>query len=230
MRWLALLRAATRGSRLPVSWACCCAMRMADSMSTTRFSSRERDRLCISSSSWLRCSATSPTRASCHREAGGCVAHQFLGLARHGAGLDGLGSRISRLASQLLLDGVELLPQQAAADQGGNGHRAQKIGAGVPQRCGGCDAHRRASCRAGRRSPGCLEAAVAEESLGGTRLMPPILSRPPRHPVRAGIRARCQTRRHALPVQCVGAWPARALCAVPGQVRRWPGAQALPSC
>ena len=84
------------------------------------------------------------------REAGGCVAHQFLGLARHGAGLDGLGSRISRLASKLLLDGVELLPEQAAADQGGNGHRAQKIGAGVPQRCGGCDAHRRAS--AGRSS------------------------------------------------------------------------------
>ena len=64
MRWLALLSAATRGSRLPVSCACCCARRMADSMSTTRFSSRERDRLCMSSSSWLRCSATSLTRAS----------------------------------------------------------------------------------------------------------------------------------------------------------------------
>ena len=64
MRWLADFSAATSGSRLPVSWACCCASRMADSMSTTRFSSRERDRLCISSSSWLRCSATSLTRAS----------------------------------------------------------------------------------------------------------------------------------------------------------------------
>ena len=38
----------------------CCARRRLDSMSTTRFSSRERDRLCISSSSWLRAVATCP--------------------------------------------------------------------------------------------------------------------------------------------------------------------------
>ena len=56
--------AASSGSTLPVSCACCCARRRADSMSTTRFSSRERDRLCISSSSCVRCSATSPTRVS----------------------------------------------------------------------------------------------------------------------------------------------------------------------
>jgi hypothetical protein len=64
MRCWALLSAATSGSRLPVSCACCWARRMAASMSTTRFSSRERDRLCMSSSSWLRCSADSFTRAS----------------------------------------------------------------------------------------------------------------------------------------------------------------------
>ena len=33
-------------------------------MSTTRFSSRERDRLCINSSNWVRCSETSLKRAS----------------------------------------------------------------------------------------------------------------------------------------------------------------------
>ena len=33
-----------------IQWACCCANRTEDSMSTTRFSSRERDRLCINSS------------------------------------------------------------------------------------------------------------------------------------------------------------------------------------
>ena len=64
MRWSADFSAATSGSRLPVSWACCCASRMADSMSTTRFSSRERDRLCISSSSWVRCRDTSLSLAS----------------------------------------------------------------------------------------------------------------------------------------------------------------------
>ena len=58
-RWSALLSAATSGSTLPVNWACCCARRIADSMSTTRFSSRERDRLWIRSSSWVRCNATS---------------------------------------------------------------------------------------------------------------------------------------------------------------------------
>ena len=63
-RCSALLRAASSGSTLPVNWACCCASRIADSISTTRFSSRERDRLCINSSSWLRCSATSLRRAS----------------------------------------------------------------------------------------------------------------------------------------------------------------------
>ena len=64
MRWSADLRALSRGSALPVSWACCCARRSADSMSTTKFSSRERDRLCISSSSWVRCRATSLRRVS----------------------------------------------------------------------------------------------------------------------------------------------------------------------
>jgi hypothetical protein len=58
-RWSAVRSAASSGSALPVSCVCCCARRSADSMSTTRFSSRERDRLCISSSSWVRCRATS---------------------------------------------------------------------------------------------------------------------------------------------------------------------------
>ena len=39
-------------------------MRKADSMSTTKVSSRERDRLCINSSSCVRCKATSEMRAS----------------------------------------------------------------------------------------------------------------------------------------------------------------------
>ena len=60
------LSAASRGSALPVSSACCCASRSSDSTSTTRFSSRERDRLCISSSSWLRCRLISPSRVSCN--------------------------------------------------------------------------------------------------------------------------------------------------------------------
>ncbi|MNY23983.1 hypothetical protein D3C86_1576710 [compost metagenome] len=64
MRWAALRSVATSGSRLPVSCDCCCAMRIAVSMSTISVSSRVRDRLCTSSSSWLRCSVTSPTRAS----------------------------------------------------------------------------------------------------------------------------------------------------------------------
>ncbi len=65
MRCCALLMEATSGCTLPVSWACCCARRTLASMSTTRFSSRERERLCISSSSWLRCRATSLSRVSC---------------------------------------------------------------------------------------------------------------------------------------------------------------------
>ncbi|OIQ67942.1 hypothetical protein GALL_504770 [mine drainage metagenome] len=60
----ALCRVAISGCTLPMSCACCCARRKAASMSTTRFSSRERDRLCMSSSSWLRCKATSLRRAS----------------------------------------------------------------------------------------------------------------------------------------------------------------------
>ena len=64
MRWSPALSAASSGSALPVTCACCSARRTADSMSTTRFSSRERDRLCISSSSCERCSATSATRVS----------------------------------------------------------------------------------------------------------------------------------------------------------------------
>ncbi|MCY1171530.1 hypothetical protein D9M73_116430 [compost metagenome] len=56
--------AATMGSTLPVSCACCWASRSPDSMSTTRFSSRERDRLCISSSSCVRCRLTSLMRVS----------------------------------------------------------------------------------------------------------------------------------------------------------------------
>ena len=63
-RWSADRSAASKGSTLPVSWACCWAKRIADSMSTTRFSSRERDRLCISSCSWVRCSEISLSRAS----------------------------------------------------------------------------------------------------------------------------------------------------------------------
>ena len=63
-RCSAELSAANSGCTLPVSWACCCAKRIADSISTTKFSSRERDKLCISSSSWLRCRATSLSLAS----------------------------------------------------------------------------------------------------------------------------------------------------------------------
>ena len=63
-RWSAVFNAASSGSTLPVSCACCCARRTVDSISTTRFSSRERDRLCISSSSWVRCRATSLNLAS----------------------------------------------------------------------------------------------------------------------------------------------------------------------
>ena len=57
-------RVATSGSALPVSADCCTAARTADSMSFTRFSSRERATERTSSSSWPRCSATSPRRAS----------------------------------------------------------------------------------------------------------------------------------------------------------------------
>ena len=57
-------RVATSGSALPVSADCCIAARIAASMSLTRFSSRERDTERTSSSSWPRCSATSPRRAS----------------------------------------------------------------------------------------------------------------------------------------------------------------------
>ena len=57
-------RAASRGSALPVSWACCWASRKLASISTTRLSSRERDRLRINSSSWLRCKLTSLSRVS----------------------------------------------------------------------------------------------------------------------------------------------------------------------
>ena len=56
--------AANSGCTLPVSCDCCWARRMADSMSTTRFSSRERDRLCIKSSSCARCKDTSLNLAS----------------------------------------------------------------------------------------------------------------------------------------------------------------------
>ena len=63
-RFCAACRATNRGCTLPVSSACCCAKPKADSISTTRFSSRERDRLCIRSSSWVRCNATSLKRAS----------------------------------------------------------------------------------------------------------------------------------------------------------------------
>ena len=63
-RWSAVRKAASSGSELPVSCVCCCARRSADSMSTTRFSSRVRERLCIRSSSCVRCSATSDRRAS----------------------------------------------------------------------------------------------------------------------------------------------------------------------
>ena len=69
--WLARARrsslcfsVATSGSALPVSADCCIAARIAASMSPTRFSSRERDTERTSSSSWPRCSATSPRRAS----------------------------------------------------------------------------------------------------------------------------------------------------------------------
>ena len=64
IRWSAVLRALSSGSALPVRLACCCARRRDDSMSTTRFSSRERDRLCIRSSSCERCRATSLRRVS----------------------------------------------------------------------------------------------------------------------------------------------------------------------
>ena len=64
MRCWALCSAAIRGCMLPVSWACCCDMRSTDSRSTTRFSSRVRDRLLTSSSIWLRCRARSPSRVS----------------------------------------------------------------------------------------------------------------------------------------------------------------------
>jgi hypothetical protein len=37
---------------------------MEESMSTTRFSSRDRDMLCMSSSNWVRCSDSSAMRAS----------------------------------------------------------------------------------------------------------------------------------------------------------------------
>ncbi len=57
-------RVATSGSALPVRADCCTAARIADSMSLTRFSSRERATERTSSSSWPRCSATSPSRAS----------------------------------------------------------------------------------------------------------------------------------------------------------------------
>ncbi len=64
MRWRAFLSVATSGCRLPDSSACCWARRMEESMSTTRFSSRERDMLCRSSSSCVRCSDSSAMRAS----------------------------------------------------------------------------------------------------------------------------------------------------------------------
>ena len=56
--------AANSGWTLPVSCDCCWARRMADSISTTKFSSRERDRLCIKSSSCARCNDTSLNLAS----------------------------------------------------------------------------------------------------------------------------------------------------------------------
>ena len=60
----AIFSADTKGSMLPVSCACCCARRTAASISTTRFSSRERERLCISSSTCARCSETSVSLTS----------------------------------------------------------------------------------------------------------------------------------------------------------------------
>jgi hypothetical protein len=87
-------------------------MRKADSMSTTRFSSRERDRLCINSSSWLRCKATSPKTSLEQGQAGGTVFHRFLRLFGPRFGLQRLLTRVGALTRQLLLNARQLLPQK----------------------------------------------------------------------------------------------------------------------
>jgi len=75
MRWSAACSAEISGWAVPVSWACCCAKRSADSRSWTRLSSRERESVSISSSSWLRCRLTSDSRtsATASRACSSCV-------------------------------------------------------------------------------------------------------------------------------------------------------------
>ena len=60
----ACFSAATSGSAVPVIADCWTATRTPASMSTSTFSSRDRESDWIRSSSWPRCSDTSATRAS----------------------------------------------------------------------------------------------------------------------------------------------------------------------
>ena len=64
MRSSADCKAATKGAKLPVSWACWWAKRRLELRSCTKVSSRERVKLAISSSSCERCKLTSDKRAS----------------------------------------------------------------------------------------------------------------------------------------------------------------------
>ncbi|MPM62728.1 hypothetical protein SDC9_109605 [bioreactor metagenome] len=81
-----------------------------------------------------------------HGQAGRGVARQVGGLARHGAGFDGLRAGVCGLAGQLFLNVGELVPQHDTADEPGDGHHAHG-GDQQTRACGRC----RGSHRCGRR-------------------------------------------------------------------------------
>jgi len=212
MRCWALLSAATRGSRLPVSCACCCASRTADSMSTTRFSSRERDRLCISSSSWLRCSATSLIRVS---------ATDSLAAV----------SRTSSCACRAMVRASMASAPDSADWRASCSWMAPSFCHSMPLLSAAAAAMAPSTVMARLlRQVAKTDAAGGGSLADDTGLMRPILSRRAPRAVPGGIPERGQSPLPGPPGRCAGAWPGPALPSSAGRAGPLPGGPGLRRC
>ena len=192
-------------------------------MSTSRFSSRERERLCISSSSALRCSATSPEPGFGQGLTRRGFARQVLGLPRQGPRFDRVGAGVGALPSQLLLDVGQLLPQHEAGRERKRADREKKV-----------ERASRHHDTGGRRYRGCGSAASETSSAGtalptrdwfeGSELIQTILGPRPRPPRRAVTRKQHRIRRAGRPARSADAWPRPEPRASPGlaaRTRKW---------
>jgi hypothetical protein len=117
--------AMTSGSALPVMALCCMATRIDGSTSASTFSSRERDSDWISSSSWLRCSDASATRASSSASLA-AASRAFLGLLGQHLRLGGLGAAVLLALDQLLFQRLDALLGVPGQHQGRGAQRGQQ--------------------------------------------------------------------------------------------------------